>query len=889
MASKSNMRKFIAGSVTAAVVASAIAPAVSADVKSFSDIQEGHWAYTEIMALAQDGIINGYPDGTFRSSVILNRGQAANLLTAALDLDIPSDLDAFKDVSAQSVFAEAAAATKAAGIFGGKANGTIFGAGDELTREQMASVLVRAFDLEDTGEEVTFTDWNKISESHKENVKILAQHGVTTGKADGSFDPKGNVSRGHFATFLFRAMNIEAAEITAISPVADITVKEGEKVELPSVVEVTYSDDSKKDVAVVWNETDFTAPGEYVVEGTVEGTDLKASVKVTVEQAPFQVKSVESVNAKQVTVNFSRAVDVDSVLEDAETGELVEGVVTIDSVGDAAAVTAITGELSEDGKTLTLTAGEGEIFDGRYSVTVVGAEDTEGNEIESFASFFTADDTTRPTVSGVTYTSANTAKISFSEPVSEWGTITLNGADANVVDTGSDYVLVDLSSLDYEEKATVTFVGVEDFAGNFVSPNPVNVNVERPAEDVTAPKVESISVVSDTRVKVVFSEELESATFEVNDTPVASDAITKDEDTVTYYLNVDLVDGVNKVEVTAFEDIAGNAGEAVSRQFVVSVDDVAPEVTGSKVLTNEDGQEYLQLTFSEAVELGTEGELTFTGTLQENYVTKDDQEFTATPVVDEDDNTKVNIPLQDADKGEWTIDLPEGFVADLAQAGNDSEATEVKFVRGEDAVEEAEVTVSAAEDANVVTLTFNGKLDGASAVNKANYAVEGAKVATAKLTSNTDSSATVVLTLEEGSVKANGAYQLTVDGVKAANGSLVEADTFEVELTENVAPSLEAATLVNGTDVELTFSEAIDADTISGEDFSVLVDGEAVAVSEVVTGTGKEFVLTLGTALTSEQLAEAITLELTETTDVADVNGNELKAFESLTVAKDIQ
>ncbi|GLB60229.1 S-layer homology domain-containing protein [Cytobacillus sp. NCCP-133] len=298
MASKTNMRKFIAGSVTAAVVASAIAPAASADVKSFSDIKEGHWAYTEIMALAQDGIINGYPDGTFRSSVILNRGQAANLLTAALDLDIPSDLDAFEDVSDQSVFAEAAAATKAAGIFGGKANGTIFGAGDELTREQMASVIVRAFNLEDTGEEVTFTDSEKISESHKENVKILAQYGITTGKADGSFDPKGNVSRGHFATFLYRAMEMPATEITAISPVADITVVEGEEVVLPEVVEVTYSDDSKEDVAVAWEETDFSAPGEYVVEGTVEGTDLKASVKVIVEKGELIVDSVEATTTK---------------------------------------------------------------------------------------------------------------------------------------------------------------------------------------------------------------------------------------------------------------------------------------------------------------------------------------------------------------------------------------------------------------------------------------------------------------------------------------------------------------------------------------------------------------------------------------------------------------
>jgi trimeric autotransporter adhesin len=303
--SKTNMRKFIAGSVTAAVVASAMAPAASADVKTFSDVKDSHWAATEIYSLVEQGIINGYPDGTFRPSVTLNRGQAANLLTSALELDIPTDLSAFKDLSTKSVFAEGAAATKAAGIFGGKENGTVFGAADELTREQMASVLVRAFDLEDTGEEVSFTDWERISPSHRENVKILAQNGITTGKADGSFDPKSAVSRAHFVTFLYRAMGTEVVkEIESLTALADITVTEGEKVELPKVVEATYADGSKEDVAVVWEETDFTKPGEYNVEGTVEGTELKAKVKVTVEEAVPAVKTVDAITTTFVEVTF---------------------------------------------------------------------------------------------------------------------------------------------------------------------------------------------------------------------------------------------------------------------------------------------------------------------------------------------------------------------------------------------------------------------------------------------------------------------------------------------------------------------------------------------------------------------------------------------------------
>ncbi|GLB60273.1 5'-nucleotidase C-terminal domain-containing protein [Cytobacillus sp. NCCP-133] len=198
-------RKFLAAATTAAVVAAAVAPAASAEeANTFSDVKEDFWAAGEIYSLVDAGIINGYEDGTFKPSQSLIRGQAANLLTNALGLPIPEDLKAFPDVSEKSVFAEGAAAAKDAGIFTGS-NGK-FGAGDVVTREQMASVLVRAFDLEATDEEVPFTDLDRVSPSHLENVKILAQNGITTGKEDGTFDPKSPVNRATFATFLYRAL-----------------------------------------------------------------------------------------------------------------------------------------------------------------------------------------------------------------------------------------------------------------------------------------------------------------------------------------------------------------------------------------------------------------------------------------------------------------------------------------------------------------------------------------------------------------------------------------------------------------------------------------------------------------------------------------------------------
>ena len=175
--------------------------------KKFSDVKEDFWATNEIENLILSGIINGYDDGTFKPNKSLNRGQAAELLTNALDLEITSNLTEapFKDLTLNSYHAPFAAAVKAEGIITGKANGT-FGASDTLTREQMATILVRAFNLEDTGENVTVSDWNSISETHKANVKILVQHGITNVT---EYRPSEAVSRAQFAVFLYRALDKE--------------------------------------------------------------------------------------------------------------------------------------------------------------------------------------------------------------------------------------------------------------------------------------------------------------------------------------------------------------------------------------------------------------------------------------------------------------------------------------------------------------------------------------------------------------------------------------------------------------------------------------------------------------------------------------------------------
>lgn len=374
-------RKFVAGAATAAIVASAVAPAASAAEVKFTDVGENFWAATEIYALVEAGVINGYPDGTFKPGQDIIRGQAANLLTDALDLEIPSDLNAFPDVSEKSAFAEGAAATKAAGIFTGSEGK--FGAGDVLTREQMASVLVRAFDLKANDKEVSFTDWDKISPSHRENVKILAQNDITTGKGDGSFDPKSAINRAQFVTFLYRAMGevAPAAEVVEVTSVDSTTLQVKVKGQLDEVSASDFAFDGGLEVKEA-KIVEAPAAAEEEVYTTVElttseqeagktyklvsflGEEVKGDVTVEVPATPA-VTSVSAINVKTLKVEFNQAIEDTSKASFAVKRGNVE--------------VAVTAKWAEDKKSVELLS-SGNLVAGDYTVTVNGLDIEENSK-----------------------------------------------------------------------------------------------------------------------------------------------------------------------------------------------------------------------------------------------------------------------------------------------------------------------------------------------------------------------------------------------------------------------------------------------------------------------------------------------------------------------------
>ena len=77
------MKKSLVAALTGALVVGATATTFAA-ANPFSDVPAGHWAYNAVTRLANDGVIEGYGDGTYRGNRNITRYEMAQMIARAL-------------------------------------------------------------------------------------------------------------------------------------------------------------------------------------------------------------------------------------------------------------------------------------------------------------------------------------------------------------------------------------------------------------------------------------------------------------------------------------------------------------------------------------------------------------------------------------------------------------------------------------------------------------------------------------------------------------------------------------------------------------------------------------------------------------------------------------
>lgn len=187
---------------------------------TFADIDPGSIHWRAVVCAAGWGIVEGRPDGTFGPQEAVRRDQAASYLAraaAGLGAELPPGGDAFADDD-NSVHEPSIDRLAAAGITEGRADGT-FEPAATMTRGQMATFLQRL--AAEAGVELVagpnaFADDE--GSVHAPAIDALHAAEVITGRLDGTYGPGDQVSRAQLASSLMRLVDLGVAQGLAEPP-----------------------------------------------------------------------------------------------------------------------------------------------------------------------------------------------------------------------------------------------------------------------------------------------------------------------------------------------------------------------------------------------------------------------------------------------------------------------------------------------------------------------------------------------------------------------------------------------------------------------------------------------------------------------------------------------
>ncbi|SFA73818.1 Cadherin-like beta sandwich domain-containing protein [Cohnella sp. OV330] len=182
-------------------------------VSCFGDIR-GHWAEEEINEACALGIVQGGSEGLFRPDSPITRAEWAVMIARWLNSDTQSTpaVSGFADAAGIPAWArEAIAAAAGNGILNGYPDGT-FRPAVTINRAETAATLVRAARWTTDSAAVTeFADDVSIPSWAKPYAAAAAMHGILSGKDGNRFAPASPTTRAEAAAMLVRLTKLSNA------------------------------------------------------------------------------------------------------------------------------------------------------------------------------------------------------------------------------------------------------------------------------------------------------------------------------------------------------------------------------------------------------------------------------------------------------------------------------------------------------------------------------------------------------------------------------------------------------------------------------------------------------------------------------------------------------
>ncbi len=176
----------------------------------FLDMYEHGWADKAVKALDEKDVLYTTGYNKYRPAENITRADFAYMLMRTLGIT-GGETELFADVKELAYYAPEIRAGRAAGLLNGIGD-NIFGAENEITRQDMMVMCVRALEYKgllgdaENADLKAFSDSGLIADYALDAVSKMVGSGLIRGNADGTMNPKGFATRAEAAVMLARLM-----------------------------------------------------------------------------------------------------------------------------------------------------------------------------------------------------------------------------------------------------------------------------------------------------------------------------------------------------------------------------------------------------------------------------------------------------------------------------------------------------------------------------------------------------------------------------------------------------------------------------------------------------------------------------------------------------------
>jgi len=248
--------------LVATLAASTFLAAEGVDAASYSDVSVDHWAYSNIQQASEQGLMQGYPGGTFNPEGNVTRAEFLTVLIRTVNSDARV-AEPFTDVANDYWGKDAIEKAIALGFINPADYGKKFNPDRVLTREEIAEWLTNGLQhqheaykaIEKTLEgsaqtllPVTEFYRNGIKKELYGDVGIMIGTGLMTGDQYSAFNPKKNATRAEVATMILRYQAIAKKQANDFNTMNEIIEMSETGSNLESATGFTYLRGSTKNV-----------------------------------------------------------------------------------------------------------------------------------------------------------------------------------------------------------------------------------------------------------------------------------------------------------------------------------------------------------------------------------------------------------------------------------------------------------------------------------------------------------------------------------------------------------------------------------------------------------------------------------------------------------------